>query len=82
MLAFAHTDAFNGFHKEIAKMPVKSPGNGINFRITFFGKRKMEIFIYNLFPVADQVKIYKVKKIGNPVNQPERDERNKPGKTK
>jgi hypothetical protein len=42
----------------------------------------MEVFIHNLFPVSDQVKIDEVKQIGNPVNQPEWDERDKPGKTK
>jgi hypothetical protein len=39
MLAFGKADAFNGFNQEIAKMPVKSPGNPVYFRIIFFGKR-------------------------------------------
>jgi hypothetical protein len=82
MLAFGKADAFNGFNQEIAKMPVKSPGNTVNFCIILFRKRKMEVFVHNLFPVSDHMKIDEVEQIGNPVNQPEWDERDKPGKTK
>ena len=83
MLTFANADAFNGFNKEIAKMPVKSPGNPVNFLSSLFSGNERWRFLYTtLFPVADQVKIDKVKQIGNPVNQPEWDERDKPGKTK
>jgi hypothetical protein len=82
MLALAHADAFNGFNKEIAEMPVEFSRNPVNFGFALFGKRQMEVSIYNLFPVSDHIKIDEIKKIGNPVNQPERDERDKPGKTK